>query len=48
MERRPTRGLSILRTLLGVHVAHDGELDEVVGVGVDVGAYVEQQRGDAA
>ena len=28
----------------GVHVAHDGELDEVVGVGVDVGAYVEEER----
>jgi hypothetical protein len=26
-----------------VHVAHDGELDEVVGVAVDVGADVEQQ-----
>ena len=49
MESRPTRGsVAILPDDLRVHVAHDGELDEVVGVGVDVGADVEQERGGAA
>ena len=37
-----------LEDVLGVDVPHDGELDEVVGVGVDVGADVEQEgRGSA-
>ena len=38
MESRPTRGLGDAENVAGVHVAHDGELDEVVGVAVDVGA----------
>jgi len=36
-----------LEDVFGVHLAHDGELDEVVWVAVDVGANVEEQGRDA-
>ena len=40
-------GLGDAKEVAGVDVAHEGELDEVFGVGVDVGADVEEKRGVA-
>ena len=34
------------QNVLGVHVAHHGELDEVIGIAVDVCADIEQKRRD--
>src|SRR5215472_6114400 len=36
-----------VKNVLGVHVAHNGELDQVVRIAVDVGADVEQDAGHA-
>ena len=37
-----------VQDIAGVHVAHDGELNEIVGIAVDVGADIEQKRWGAA
>ena len=40
-------GVGDLEDVAGIHGAHDGELEEIFGVGIDVGAYVQQQGGAA-
>ena len=40
-------GMGDVQDVAGIHVAHDGELEEVVWVAIDVGANVEQDGGDS-
>ena len=47
MESRPTRGCVDLEHAAGIHLAHHGELLQVMRLAVHVRAYVEQHAGIA-